>query len=313
MRSRLAKILRAGAALVVACLSVAIPSPGLSCSICRCGEPAFNALGTDIYAPGAFRLAVDWDRFDKTQGPPDASESQIQNSVTMTASYSFGDMVNLVARVPYSFKSLTMTADGMSDVTDTHGLSDPEFFAWIRLWASDLYPGLGRRSWFSVQVGVKTAWGRDDLTGPDGERLDQHVQPGTGSTDVFAGFGGVYLVDARSTLYGSVQYRWTGTNKYDYRYGRIFLANLGYERKLGAVVDAALELNYRWAGKDSVNAEGDQDPDTGGALLYVTPRVLVSLGGGFVARASVLIPTFENLNGYQTERPVVSAGVTFQF
>ena len=164
-------------------LALMVPSPALSCSICRCGDPAFNALGTDIYSPGAFRLAVDWDRFDKTQGPPDESESQIQNSVTFTASYSFGDRVNLVARVPYSFKSLTMTADGMSDVTDTHGLSDPEFFAWIRLWASDLYPGLGRRSWFSVQVGVKTPWGQDDLTGPDGERLDQHAQPGTGSTD----------------------------------------------------------------------------------------------------------------------------------
>ncbi len=294
-------------------LALMVPSPALSCSICRCGDAAFNALGTDIYSPGAFRLAVDWDRFDKTQGPPDESESQIQNSVTFTASYSFGDRVNLVARVPYSFKSLTMTADGMSDVTDTHGLSDPEFFAWIRLWASDLYPGLGRRSWFSVQVGVKTPWGQDDLTGPDGERLDQHAQPGTGSTDVFAGLGGVYLVDARSTLYSSVQYRWTGTNKYGYQYGRIFLANLGYERKLSRTLDAVLEMNYRWAGEDTVDAAGIRDPDTGGALLYVTPRVLVSLGGGFVARAAVLIPTFRNLNGYQTERPVVSAGFTYQF
>ena len=78
-------------------------------------------------------------------------------------------------------------------------------------------------------------------------------------------------------------------------------------------MDAVLELNYRWAGKDTVDAAGIQDPDTGGALLYVTPRVLVSLGGGFVARAAVLIPTFRNLNGYQTERPVVSAGFTYQF
>ena len=161
---------------------------------------------------------------------------------------------------------------------------------------------------------MKTPWGQDDLTGPDGERLDQHAQPGTGSTDVFAGLGGVYLLDARSTSYGSMQYRWTGTNKYGYQYGRIFLANLGYERKLGTVVDAVLELNYRWAGKDTVDAAGtSRIPDTGGALLYVTPRVLVSLGGGFVARAAVLIPTFRNLNGYQTEKAIVSAGLTYSF
>ena len=201
----------------------------------------------------------------------------------------------------------------MSEVTSTTGFSDPEFFAWIRLWASDLEPGVGRRAWVSLAVGVKTPWGQDDLTGPDGERLDQHAQPGTGSTDPFAGVGGFYLLDTRSSLFGSLQYRWTGTNAYGYQYGRIFLANLGYERKLGSSVDAVLELNYRWAGRDTVNDEGEQDPDTGGALLYVTPRVLVNLGGGFVARAAVLIPTFTNLNGYQKERAIVSAGITYQF
>ena len=110
-----------------------------------------------------------------------------------------------------------------------------------------------------------------------------------------------------------MQYRWPGTNSYGYQYGRIFLANLGYERKLGTAVDAVLELNYRWAGEDTVNDEGVKDPDTGGAILYVTPRLLVSLGRGFVARAAVLIPTFKNLNGYQTENVIVTAGLTYQF
>ena len=132
-------------------------------------------------------------------------------------------------------------------------------------------------------------------------------------TDVFAGLGGFYLVDATSTLFGSRQYRWTGTNGSGYRYGRIVLANLGYERKLGPAWDAILELNYRWAGQDIVDSSGERDPDTGGAILYVTPRVLASFGGGVVARASVLIPTFRNLNGWQTENVIVSAGMTYSF
>jgi len=281
--------------------------------MCRCGDPTFNAMGTDIFLAGAFRIAVDWDRMEKSQGPPDDTESEVQNSVTATVSYSFADRVNLVARVPYSFKTITMSGDGMSDVTRTNGLADPEFFAWIRLWASDLVSGIGRRAWVSAQVGVKTPWGQDDLTGPDGIRLDQHAQPGTGSTDVFAGLGGFYLLDVSSSLFGSAQYRWTGSNEYGYRYGRIFLTNLGYERKLGRTVDAVLELNYRWAGEDTVDSSGEKDADTGGAILYVTPRVLVNLGGGFVARASVLIPTFRNLNGFQTENAIVSAGLTYSF
>ncbi len=281
--------------------------------MCRCGDATFNALGTDIFAAGAFRIAVDWDRAEKSQGPPGDSESEVQNSITATVFYSFGEQVNLVARIPYSFKTITMAGDGMSDVTRTNGLSDPEFFAWIRLWGSDLAPGVGRRAWVSAQVGVKTHWGQDDVTDADGIRVDQHAQPGTGSTDVFAGLGGFYLLDVTSSTFGSVQYRWTGTNPYGYKYGRIFLANLGYERKLGSTVDAILELNYRWAGKDTVDSSGETDPDTGGAVLYVTPRVLMNLGGGFVARAAVLIPTFKNLNGYQTENVIVSAGVTYSF
>jgi hypothetical protein len=281
--------------------------------MCRCGDPTFNAMGTDIFLAGAFRIAVDWDRMEKSQGPPDDTESEVQNSVTATVSYSFADRVNLVARVPYSFKTITMSGDGMSDVSRTNGLADPEFFAWIRLWASDLVSGIGRRAWVSAQVGVKTPWGQDDLTDPDGVRLDQHAQPGTGSTDVFAGLGGFYLLDVSSSLFGSAQYRWTGSNEYGYRYGRIFLTNLGYERKLGRTVDAVLELNYRWAGEDTVDSSGEKDADTGGAILYVTPRVLVNLGGGFVARASVLIPTFRNLNGFQTENAIVSAGLTYSF
>ena len=32
-----------------------------------------------------------------------------------------------------------------------------------------------------------------------------------------------------------------------------------------------------------------------------------------MARASVLIPTFKSLNGYQTEKAIVSAGLTYTF
>jgi hypothetical protein len=298
---------------LLAALVLLTPTKALSCSMCRCGDATFNALGTDVFAAGAFRIAVDWDRMEKSQGSPEERESEVANTVTATASYAFGDRLNLVARVPYAFKTITRTGEGTSDVTKTNGVSDPEFFAWIRLWGSDLVSGIGRRAWVSAQVGVKTPWGRHGLTGSDGARLDQHAQPGTGSTDVFAGLGGFYLVDATSTVFGSAQYRWTGTNGYGYRYGRIFLANVGYERKLGQIWDAILELNYRWAGKDIVDSSGEEDPDTGGAILYVTPRVLVSLGGGVVARASVLIPTFRNLNGWQTENVIVSAGMTYSF
>ena len=82
----------------------------------------------------------------------------------------------------------------------------------------------GRRAWISALGGVKTAWGKNDLA-QGGARLDEHLQPGTGSTDWFGGLSSVYLLDSRSSLFGSAQVRRTGANDLGYRYGGSTLLN----------------------------------------------------------------------------------------
>lgn len=315
----------AGVGLLSLALSLPAPPAG-ACSICRCGDPTFNALGSNVYASGAFHLVLDWDHLSKEQGVFDPhgghgaarlvsrhaghgeTETLVENRVTATLSYAFAERVNLVARVPYSFKTLT---EG-EEVTDTNGFADPEIYALVRLWSSSFGPGLGRRTWLSAVAGVKTPWGRNALV-QDGQRVDEHAQPGTGSTDLFGGLAFLHLFDAQSALFASGQFRGTGSNDFAYRYGDITLANVAYERKLTGWLDAVLELNYRHAGRDRVDAEGIEDPNTGGSILYLTPRVVVDLGKGLVARAGVQIPTWKGLNGEQTEKAVVNAGVTYLF
>jgi hypothetical protein len=292
------------------------PRPAEACSICRCGDPTFNALGSNIYSSGQFHLAVDWDRFNKTQftevdGLP-GTDHEVENRVTLTLSYSIAERLVLVARVPYSFRKLTTTTAEGSDEVTTHGLSDPEVYALFRLWSSNFGPGLGRRTWISAVAGVKTAWGQNDVR-QNGVRVDEHAQPGTGSTDVFGGLSGIYLFDERSSMFVSAQYRGTGRNAFGYKYGNIAMANVAYERKLTENVDAVLEANFRHSGKDQVDATGELDPDTGGNILYVTPRLIVNLGGGMVLRVAAQIPTWKSLNGIQTEKLNFNAGLTFLF
>ncbi len=314
----------AGAGLLSLALSLSAPY-ARACSICRCGDPTFNALGSNVYASGAFHFALDWDRLSKEQGifdphgehgarltprhgGPGETETLVENRITATLSYSFAEQFNLVARIPYSFKTLT---EG-EEITDTHGFADPELYALVRLWSSSFGPGLGRRTWVSALAGVKTPWGQNALI-QDGQRIDEHAEPGTGSTDVFGGLAFLHLFDETSALFASTQYRGTGSNDFGYEYGDIVLANVAYERKLTGWLDAVLELNYRYAGRDRVDAEGLEDPNTGGSILYLTPRAVVDLGKGLVARVGVQIPTWRNLNGEQTERAVVNAGLTYLF
>ena len=305
-------------AIALSTVWLAWPQEARACSICRCGDPTFNALGSNIYSSGQYHLAVDWDRFDKSQlteeGGVAGTDHEIENRITVTLSYSIAERVVVVARLPYSYRQLTTTLPGSTETVSTNGFSDPEVYALVRLWSSRFGPGLGRRTWLSGVVGVKTPWGENNLQLPGaGGRVDEHAQPGTGSTDFFGGLSGIYLFDQVSSLFVSAQHRGTGRNGFGYKYGNATTANLAYERKLTARFDAVLEANFRHAGRDQVDASGELDPNTGGSILYLTPRIIVDVGGGLVLRLSAQIPTWKSLYGVQTEKANFNAGLTFLF
>jgi hypothetical protein len=306
---------RIGRALVLAAGLGLASAPGVAsaCSICRCGDPTFNALGRGFAARG-FRGAFDWERFDKDEGnPAEESESQVENRFTALASYGFGERFGLSVRVPYSVRDLdTSTAGEETATIQTHGFSDPEIYGQLRLWASRMNPTVGRRTTLSLVAGVKTPWG-ENVVRESGVRVDEHAQPGTGSTDVFGSLALLYLIGRESALFVSGGYRHTGENAFEYRYGSSFLGNVAYEHKLGARLDGVLELTFRHAQRDRVDADGTLDDDTGGSLLYVTPRLLVDLGHGLVLRAGAQVPLVRDLNGYQEERVVANVGLTYLF
>jgi hypothetical protein len=290
-----------------------------ACSICRCGDPTFNALGAAIYTPGQFRIALDWDHFDKENGVSDIGsaeitglDAEIENRFTLGVAYSFGEQFTLVGRLPFSVRRLTSTDESGTVTTNTSGISDPDLTALFRVWASPFRPGLGRRAWVSLVAGVKTPWGRNDLS-ENGQRLDEHAQSGTGATDVYGGLSAVVQIDMRSSVFTSFQYRQTGTNDHAYRYGRITTANLAYERKLGNAVDAVVEVNWRHAEQDRIDGDGNRDPNTGGDIVYLTPRLVLDFGGGLLGRAGVQIPVAKSLYGDQTERANVNVGLTLLF
>lgn len=300
-------------------LAAAFAPCASACSICRCGDPTFNALGAAIYTPGQFRLSLDWDRFDKENGISEigsteitARDAEVENRFTLGVAYSFSESLTLVGRLPFSMRHLTETDEAGEVVTKTNGLSDPEFTALFRVWASPFRPGLGRQAWISLVAGVKTPWGRNDLS-ENGARLDEHAQSGTGATDVYGGLSAVVQIDMQSSVFASFQYRQTGTNDHDYRYGRTTTANLAYERKLGTAVDAVIEANWRHAEQDRIDGGGSRDPNTGGDLVYLTPRLVLDFGGGLVGRVGVQVPVVKSLYGDQTERANVNVGLTFLF
>ncbi len=291
--------------------------------MCRCSDPVFSALGEGLYTYGGFQIALDWNRLDQTQGSEDHEEhegvfgrskhggdfeEQVRNTLTATISYGWHERLTLVAQVPYSFNHLTEE----EGVQTADGLSDPLFFVYGRLWASKFEQGLGRRAWLWAVFSVKTPWGQNDVS-VDGERLDEHVQPGTGATNLAGGLSGLYLLDENSSLYASAMYTGTGRNEFGYKYGDNVQANVYYDRKLTDWLDAVLEVNYLFARRDQVDELGVVDPDTGGNSVYLTPRIAVNIVRGLVARAAAQFPVWEDLNGIQDIKPAFTAGLTYVF
>lgn len=93
------------------------------------------------------------------------------------------------------------------------GLSDPEIYGQLRLWASPITSAVGRRASLSLVAGVKTSWGESDVR-EDGARVGEHAQAGTGSTDAFGSLVFLYLIDRQSAVFVSTGYRGTGSNDY---------------------------------------------------------------------------------------------------
>ncbi|MGH8863105.1 MAG: hypothetical protein ACREVZ_00410 [Burkholderiales bacterium] len=297
--------------LCAAMIGAVLATPAWGCSICRCGDPTFNALGKEGVAQSGLRLAFDWDEVEKSAGEPAGDFSSLQEQrMTFLVAYGISDRFDVFARLPYSERDLTETVEGVSESSHTSGLADPEFYGQVRLWSSKFEGDVGMRSSVYAVFGVKTKWGENDATS-GGERLDEHVQPGTGSTDWFAGLSGSYQVNPHSALFASAQYRETGRNDFGYRYGRITLFNVAYEHKLGARWDGVIEANYRHAGHDQIDTEATTDADSGGSIAYITPRILFDAGGGWVLRASAQIPLSDSsLYGRQDEKVVLNIGVT---
>jgi hypothetical protein len=300
---------RLPAALVLALLgALAGARTAEACSMCRCSDPVFSALGQGLYTHLGFKVALDWSRSDQSEGPPDDFEAQIRNTLTLTMSYSLQERFTFVAQLPYVWAHQNAT-DGVENATD---LGDPAFYVYGRLWSSDFSQGLGRRAWLSAMVAVKTPWGKNNVT-ENGERLDEHVQPGTGATNLLGGLSFLYLFDEQSSIYASTTYTGTGRNDFGYKYGNNFQASVVYDRKLAEWVDGLLEVNFLDARRDEIDEAGLVDENTGGQSLYLTPRIAMHVGYGVVVRLAAQFPVWKNLNGIQDIKPTYSAGLTFVF
>ncbi|HBZ01054.1 MAG TPA: hypothetical protein DEO84_07015 [candidate division Zixibacteria bacterium] len=291
------------------------PISGLeACSVCRCGDNAFLFSQRGFEMPGQsmesrFSLSLGNLYSNKSnilsgdEGVGTEHQREIRPSLRM--SYNITHNFSFAFELPFQFRKIVVTtADGIGNERSS-GIGDAEIST---VWMRELSESNGRFYIGGLSLSAKVSTGRNNLL-ESGARLDEHLQAGSGSYDWQLG-GALSRSTCASELFASLYYRTNGTNDYRYHYGDAALYNLGGQWPLTDWLTSSVQINGRYASRDSDH--NDVVANTGGWVTYLSPGFKVSLSRLSGVYAAVQIPIYQKLFGVQTEKAVLSTGISFQ-
>jgi hypothetical protein len=285
-----------------------------ACSVCRCGDNAFLFSQRGLEMPGQsmesrFSLSLGNLYSNKSnilsgdEGVGTEHQREIRPSLRM--SYNITHSFSFAFELPFQFRKIVATtADGTGNKRSS-GIGDAELSA---VWMRNLSENNGRFYIGGLSLSAKVPTGRNNLH-ESGERLDEHLQAGSGSYDWQLG-GALSRSTCSSELFVSLYYRTNGTNGFRYHYGNATLYNLGGQWPLTDWLTGSVQINGRYASRDSDHNE--VVANTGGWVTYISPGFKVTLSRLSGIYAAVQIPIYQKLFGVQTEKAVLSTGISFQ-
>src|SRR5262245_10574839 len=283
-------------------------SLALACSQCICGSPlpAAYLWGPE---PDRCRFGLEERYHSKSNALEDVAgrEEESEHRVSGFGMWRPVEPVLLIARMPYTFREMIETPVGEERTRQTNsGFSDLELGVTWRVAQPKM--GESRRAVISLLGGLNPPTGSNSATDETGERLEEHLQTGTGAwrgtvggTAVCPLGSGTFEVDAEQ--------RWNGTNDYEYHYGNAFLSNAGYSSRLYGRWQFLAFANGRAGEADEDGAE--IVPHTGGTMIFAAPAVRYWSTSHWIADLSFQIPVVSNLFGDQTENTVARLGISF--
>jgi hypothetical protein len=296
------------AALALTALGVALPAR--ACSVCGCGDPLLTSSDPAAII-GRFRLQVDTEylRIDAgNEEDPALTDELTQWSYRFNAVYRPTEALSLTATLPVVSKAIRTVGGGTSTSTsDATGLGDVEVAARYALWRG-LDLGIGRVQEVALTAGTSMPTGANGLTS-NGERIDEHGQPGTGAWGPFAGVH--YRFEQGSWLgFASLSGRVRSENGHGYRYGSALLWSVHGQYFPVKRVVLDLGLDGRHAAADEL--AGETVVNTGGTVLSVAPGLYYNALGGAWVFVRGQVPFYKSFRGDQDQLPSVVTGIQYQ-
>jgi len=303
-------MLRLTAAVLVASILL---SPGVAraCSVCGCGDPLVLA-GDSMPVANALRFALEYEYLTATarsDDAPDRTESVTQMTLRPVVVYSPFSRVNVVLQVPLVRKdwALSGTPTEGTETAVPMGLGDLDVGVRVFLWDATSIQAQRRQN-LALTAGTSFPTGADTATTPDGERIDQHAQLGTGAWGPYVGALYAFHQDPWN-FFLSVTGRFRTTNSFQYRYGDAVLWSAQLRFRVVEPFAIQLGVDGRYAGRD--RSAGVLQENTGGLVVSAVPGLAWNVSGPVWLLAQVQVPFATHLFGEQTVGITATASLQY--
>jgi hypothetical protein len=230
---------------------------------------------------------------------------QADLSYGLTAHLSLLASVPLLSTKHHEHVIIEGDEEEFSDGDGTTGFGDVQVGARYAMVASP-------RDMLVATAAVKLPTGAHERLDTEGAITEPSLQPGTGSTDLSAGFTYSHQVQPlRTEAFVSAGYRHNGTSDLDYKIGDEAQGAAGLTRRLGGAWTASAQVNLRHGTRDRF--VGEDVPSTGSTLVNVTPGLRYQTSS-LTLYAFLPVPVYQRVNEAQlAPRVGVVVGVSRQF
>lgn len=265
---------------------------------------------------------VDFDNFSNqrlselTDQDEDVHGTSSLQRISLDAAWGITDRLTAGVSIPFIKRNnlKETTHHGSSEefelLGDAEGLGDLQLFGQYRL-NRDPHAS----SHLSALFGLKLATGATREKSREGERLEVELQPGTGSTDPFAGLA-VFTGWGRWNLDSNLLYTLSTEGSQDTALGDILNYNLALSTPLAAwqsphqhthdhehahwmdKITLLLELNGEW--RERIEIDHQTEDNSGSNVIYLSPGLSMR-SGHWVLSALAGWPIVDHLHGEQSE------------
>jgi len=275
-----------------------IPS-SFACSTCTVGDPTLSLMGTEKSFEGRLRFSADYLSRIEKMGLEHFNQTKLtEQRLTLGLGYAWDEKLNLSMRLPLVRKQLQFV--NLAEQTHS-GIGDLDISAKLTISSDEQH---SHRHLWGIIGGSRLP------TAQKINNLDIDGQSGTGAfvPNIGAWYG---FYQYPYFLYASGVYHYAFEGFDNFKAGEAIVSTLAGQVAFNHSLAFQLALETRWSKQNKT--DNQTDPDSGGTLGFLSPKLIYSITPDILLNVGVQIPVIKKLKGNHQEDTTLQFGVVYDF